>query len=595
LQTLRIAEENSSSTEVDLMNPRRKFILATGTFLAVLFAVVAPAFPRGKQAKLRIEVKPRQAYVFVDGAALKEGNCLGDHFCTIWVDPGEHTITVRNYGYAPESKKANFEVGKVTKLSFDLKPEGGPVSGPWGRIQIKGPPHAAVLLNGKSPDFFVGHVDETDNSFIWQQRLLVHPGTYQVTVTWFGKDIWSGPVTVQANEKVVIKVNQNGAMKTKKAPGVKKLTSPLPRFKAGMSTTTIAVAPTKGDFSASPTSIKCGESSQLNWSSTDAVENEISGIGKVDASGNQTVTPKQTTTYDFTAAGPGGIVKKSETVNVDSAIQASLSISPTEVRYHKVGDKVVEQGSATLSWSTTNAQSVSIDPLGTVDASGSKTLTPTPKQTGYGPVDETDTYTLNATNECGGSKTETATLHIVGLIERAHVKVELTSVFFPTNWPNRHHKNDGLLRSQKDVLDKLAQTFIDHHNIEPDSRLVLEAHADRRGSKHYNQELSEWRADIVKNYLVSKGVPADLIDIKAFGKTQNLSLSEVKQLEGDNPNKPANVRHWIDEVLAHNRRVDTVLMPDNLRSTPTYPYNAPDVTIIHMRPMPSLKRVRSAQ
>ncbi len=142
------------------MDPRRKFFVATGILLAVLFAVVAPAFPRGKQAKLRIHVSPKQAYVFVDGAALKEGNCLFGTLCTIWVDPGEHTVTVRNYGYAPESQKVNLEIGKVTKLDVTLKPEGGPVSGPWGRIQIKGPPHAAVLLNGKTPDFFVGHVDE---------------------------------------------------------------------------------------------------------------------------------------------------------------------------------------------------------------------------------------------------------------------------------------------------------------------------------------------------------------------------------------------------------------------------------------------------
>jgi outer membrane protein OmpA-like peptidoglycan-associated protein len=576
------------------MDPRRKFFLATGILLATLFAVVAPAFPQKGQAKLKIHVSPKQAFVFLDGAALKQGSCAG-MFCTIWVDPGEHTITVRNYGYAPESRKVTLETGKVTKLDVSLNPQGGPVSGPWGRIQIKGPKHAAVLLNGKTPDFFVGHVDEVNNSFIWQQELLVHPGTYQVTVTWWGNEIWSGPVTVKANERVIVKVNQNGAMKTKPWTRLEKLTSPIPRFKAGIATSRVAVAPTTGDFSANPTSIKCGQSSQLNWSSTDAVENTISGIGKVGASGNQTVTPKQTTTYDFTAAGPGGIVKKSETVDVDATIQASLTMSPGEVRYHKVGDKVVEQGSATLSWSTTNAQSVSIDPLGTVDASGSRTLTPTPKQTGYGPVDETETYTLKATNECGGSATQTATLHIVGLIERAHVKVELTSIFFPTNWPNRHHKNNGLLRSQKEALNKLAQTFIDHHKIAPDSRLVLEAHADRRGSKRYNQELSEWRADIVKNYLVSQGVPADQIEIKALGKAQNLSLSEVKQLEGENPNKPANIRHWINEVLAHNRRVDTVLVPDNLRSTPGYPYNAPDVTIIHMRPMPSLSKVKSAE
>ncbi len=91
------------------MDPRRKYSLVTGILLSVLFALAAPALPKAKQAKLRIQVKPRQAYVFVDGAAIKEGNCLRDHFCTIWVDPGQHTITVRNYGYAPESRTVNLE------------------------------------------------------------------------------------------------------------------------------------------------------------------------------------------------------------------------------------------------------------------------------------------------------------------------------------------------------------------------------------------------------------------------------------------------------------------------------------------------------
>jgi OmpA family/PEGA domain len=576
--------------EVDSMNPRRTFPLATTIAVLVLLAVAAPAFPREKRAKLRIKVSPRQAYLFVDDAAIKEGNCTASRLCTIWLDPGEHTITVRNYGYRPETQKVNMEAGKVTNLDIKLAQEGGPVSGPWGRIQIKGPPHAAVLLNGKTPDYFVGHVDEFDNSFIWQQELLVPPGTYQVTVTWWGNEIWSGPVAVQPNERVTLKV-RSGTTKTHPWPQGEKLTT-LPRFKAGMNTTTVAVAPVKAHFSADPTSIKCGQSSQLNWSSTDAVEDDISGIGKVDLNGNKTVQPTQTTTYDFTASGPGGIVKSNATVNVDSSIQASISANPAEVRYHKVGDNVVEQGSTTLSWSTTNAQSVSIDPFGSVEASGSKALTPTPQKTGFGPVDETETYTLHASNNCGGSATEAASVHIVGLIERAHVAVALGSVFFPTDWPDRRHADDGLLRSQKEVLDKLAQTFKDHHVAEPDSRLLLEAHADRRGPTRYNQLLSERRAEIVKEYLVTQGVSADLIDVKAFGKTQNLSLAEVRRLESENPQKPPEIRHWITERLAHNRRVDSVLQPDNLRSTPYYPHNAPDVKVLRMRSKPSLRVIK---
>ena len=50
-----------------------------------------------------------------------------------------------------ETRKVNLEAGKVTTLDVSLKPEGGPVSGPWGRIQIKGPPHAAVSAEREEP------------------------------------------------------------------------------------------------------------------------------------------------------------------------------------------------------------------------------------------------------------------------------------------------------------------------------------------------------------------------------------------------------------------------------------------------------------
>ncbi|HXH50015.1 MAG TPA: PEGA domain-containing protein [Terriglobia bacterium] len=238
-----------------LMPPGRKFVLATGVLLATLFAASAPAFAREKQARLKIHVSPRQAYVFLDGAALKQGSCDG-LFCTIWVDPGEYKVTVRNYGFAPESRKVNLEAGKTTKLDISLRPEGGPVPGPWGRIQIKGPSHAAVLLKGKGPDSFVGYVDEFNNSFIFQQELLVNPGTYLLTVTWWGEKIWSGPVTVKADERVIVNANRKGAIKTEPWTRLQKQKSPLPRFKAGFATTRVVVAPSEGEVSVSESTLQ---------------------------------------------------------------------------------------------------------------------------------------------------------------------------------------------------------------------------------------------------------------------------------------------------------------------------------------------------
>jgi hypothetical protein len=48
------------------------------------------------------------------------------------------------------------------------------------------------------------------------------------------------------------------------------------------------------------------------------------------------------------------------TVNVNNAIQAQLALSPSEIHYKKVGDKIVEQSGSALNWSVSNANSVSI-------------------------------------------------------------------------------------------------------------------------------------------------------------------------------------------------------------------------------------------
>ncbi len=579
------------------MSPRRIYQMVVCLATMVYLSSVSPAFAKSSEGKLRIHVSPRGAYVFVDGAALKEGNCtLASLLCTIHLQPGEHTVEVHNYGYKTEDRKVDIEAGKVTHLNVALTKEGGPVSPPWGRIEIKGPPHAAVLMNGTTPDYFVEHVSGTDSNIFLHHLLVVPPGQQQVDVTWWGNTIWSGTVDVKPNQTTIVDVNHGGSTSTKPWPKGGKFSS-LPRYTVGLFHSTTAVAPVSGQFSASPTSVNCGDSSTLTWSSSNAVGAQISNVGNVATSGSQSVSPKQTTDYDFTASGPGGIVHQSATVNVNTAIQASLTAEPSTVRYHKRGSQVLEQGTTTLTWTTSNAQTVSIDPIGSVSPNGSQTVTPTPTQTSNGPVNEDVTYTLHAANECGGSATETATVHITGLIEPAvtssEVEAVLTSVFFPTSRPSAHHPDDGLLASQKAELDKLAAAFVKFHNAISDSMLSLDAYADVRGPLRYNQELSERRADIVKSYLVSQGVPADAIETHAYGKTKELSLKEVRALEAQNPNKVEKMRSWYLDVLAMNRRVDIVLEPEGKRSTPYYPHNAPDVGVLYQFHEPPLRVVRA--
>jgi hypothetical protein len=128
--------------------------------------------------------------------------------------------------------------------------------------------------------------------------------------------------------------------------------------------------------------------------------------------------PRQTTKYEFHAAGPGGVVNSEATVNVDNTVKASLTPTNSEQRYVKVGDKVQEQGSTELKWTASNADSVKIDPVGTVTGADGTTpaIQVTPEKNSPGPIDETHTYKITATNICGGSATSVATVHLTGSI-----------------------------------------------------------------------------------------------------------------------------------------------------------------------------------
>jgi hypothetical protein len=566
--------------------PLRPFFAAA----ALLALAAAPAFAQSGTAngKLKIHVSPKQAYVFVDGKAIRDGSQ------TIELAAGSHSIGVYNYGYVPQSKDVDIAAGKTADIDVTLQASGDKVSGPFGDIEFKGHPRAAVLLNGSTPSFFVGQVDEFDNNWVWHQWLLVKPATYQVTVTQKGDTVWSGPVTVKAGERVIVDLNHNGAMKTRdfKAGNA---AGPQPRFSAGIASAQVPIAPVSGELSAQAGQVVCGQSTQLNWKSADAVETAISNIGNVAASGQQSVNPMHPTTYEFTAKGPGGSVDQSVTVNVDSTVNASLALSQPEIRYHKIGDKVLQQDSATLTWSASNDNGVTIQPLGNVPDSGSRTVQAAPDRDATGSSDRTVTYTMNVQNACGGTATKTATLHISTSIEPPPA-VTLASLYYPSNYPERRHPEVGLVSSQQKLLATAATTFKNNEQYDPNNKLTIVGHADTRGPKKYNQALSERRVDAAKTYLISQGISADKIETRAVGQDEQLTEDQVAGLQSKNSQpEPA----WMEKNkkatwLAYNRRVDVILEPSGQQSTQAYPNDAPDARILWQRPAPSLKSVQSA-
>ncbi|MGB8439685.1 MAG: OmpA family protein [Candidatus Acidiferrales bacterium] len=563
--------------------------------LALVLALMSATASFAQDGKLKIKVTPPQAYVFVDGNAIRDGS----H--SMKLAAGKHTVVVVNYGYKISTQDVNIEAGKTTDLNVALEAYGDKVGGPWGRVYISGTDvRAAVLSEGKTPGYFVGHVDEFNNDFwLWKQELLLPPGTHHLTVTRGGKELWSGDVNVEAGKKVSIDVGKNKQVTSDWSKRDADLTkkAPLPRFHAGIASATIVIAPVKATMTNTSANINCGQSTNLEWQTTDAVDVSFdNGVGNVASSGSQAVSPHATTTYTMTATGPGGKVTAAEVVNVNTAVTATLAANPTELHYLKMGDKVITDDSGTLTWTTTNADSVNIDPIGKVDLNGSQAIKADPTKQDMGPVDETHTYTMTATNVCGGSSTQTAAVHVTGSIEPTP-EVVLQSVFYPTDYPDKKNPQVGLLKSQQLDLATLAAGFKKYLIYDPDAKLSIEAHADVRGSKPFNQDLSERRVERIKQYLVDQGIGADKIQTAAYGKDRPMEKSEVKTLESTNPNTPpkARLRNVTGDWYAYNRRADIVLLPSNKTSTQFYPHNADDSGILWQIPKPSLKKVEAAQ
>ena len=567
----------------------RKLFGLMGT---VLLLSVAAFAQEPKLGKLRVTVSPKQAYTFVDGKAIGPGNR------TVKLALGTHHLVVANYGYKFFEQDVSVDSDKTLPVKVDLQSAGSEVPGPRGRIQIEvgtlRAGDAAVLLNGKKPEYFVGHVDEFNHNILLHQELTVPPGTHQVTVTRYGKELWSGAITVAANQRVILDIS-NGKQKIKDWPrGTNQLSAAIPRFYAGTASATVAIAPVSGSVSANPPNINCGQDTQLAWTSVDTIDADMSGMSPVATTGEKTISPRQTTVYELTATGPGGVTKPSATVEVNPAVQSSLSASPSEVRYRRIGGKVIEQGSATLNWSSSNADSTHLTSFGAVSASGTQSISPVPTQTTDGSVQEDVSYVLTAANVCGGSEVKTVAVRIKGSIEPIP-SVLLKSIFYPTDYPDRLNPNLGLLNSQREALTTLASGFVKYLEYDPGAKLSLVAHTDPRGGPKYNAPLSLRRAELTKQFLVSQGVPQEKIETSTEGNV--LDEQSVAQLEAQSPNPlPADrAAQKTSTLFAYQRRVDIVLTPTNAESVRFYPAAASDFPVLWQRPKPARNAVESDQ
>ncbi len=166
-------------------------------------------------------------------------------------------------------------------------------------------------------------------------------------------------------------------------------------------------------------------------------------------------------------------------------------------------------------------------------------------------------------------------------VTQLEARLALHSIYFPTDQPTARNPNGGLLASQQKTLTSLANDFKKYLVYKPDAHLILEGHADQRGSKEYNKALSERRVERARRFLTDQGIPPAGIEIRALGLEHNLTPDEVKKLVEENPDvSPADRQKILKNlrtiVLANNRRVDITLSTTGQQSVRQYPFNAED-------------------
>ena len=162
--------------------------------------------------------------------------------------------------------------------------------------------------------------------------------------------------------------------------------------------------------------------------------------------------------------------------------------------------------SVKLSWTTTDATNVSIAPeVGAVTPQGSTTVTPS----------ESTTYTLTASGG-GGSADASVRVSVNAPAPVAEAPKESFDELFLKEVRDAYFDYDSaaIRPDARQALQKTADFLKNYPNV----RVTIEGHCDERGSTEYNLALGQRRANAVKEYLVSLGLPADHLSTTSWGK-----------------------------------------------------------------------------
>lgn len=182
---------------------------------------------------------------------------------------------------------------------------------------------------------------------------------------------------------------------------------------------------------------------------------------------------------------------------------------------------VIQQGqSTTLTWQTNNASDITIEGLGTVSASGSKTISP----------GSSTTYTLTAKGP-GGSQNASARVTVNARMAAAAPQPSDADLFARNVKDVLFDYDKANIRTDEAPVAQADASFLVQH---PALKVSVEGHCDDRGSEEYNLALGTSRAETLKKSLLEQGVSAERIKTVSYGKERPFCSEDNEQCWAQN-------------------------------------------------------------
>jgi peptidoglycan-associated lipoprotein len=195
-----------------------------------------------------------------------------------------------------------------------------------------------------------------------------------------------------------------------------------------------------------------------------------------------------------------------ETAPSVAAPTATITADPIAI---DLGQSVV------LNWRTQNANVVTIDGIGQVNANGTQTVSPA----------ASTNFHLIAKGDGGTAEANVRVTVNVPVAPTPPADADMGSdAAFHQNVPDIFFDYDSYdLRPDGQTAATQAATYLTAH---PNIRVVIGGYCDDRGSAEYNLALGENRANSAKTALVNAGVPAGRIRVVSYGKEKQFCSEE---------------------------------------------------------------------